>query len=232
MTEFLRPVVLMVLLIICWIFLENSLSPSACPILRELQSAVCNPMSRTATRGEEVWLGARLAAARITPQNYCYRETHMDCSNSAMTTFPSQLVLVRGSDTISLDMSSNRITNVSRAVESFYNSSVARHYANITRLYLSHNQIQTFNQESLPPALEELYLDNNHIARFQQSDINYFDSLVNRTNFRLRLGNNPYSCSCDSTPLFHFIKNRGAKLEDLHTVMMKCDSQLVKSKLN
>merc|ERR1712079_569564 len=29
MTEFLRPVVLMVLLIICWIFLENSSSPSA-----------------------------------------------------------------------------------------------------------------------------------------------------------------------------------------------------------
>ena len=59
--------VLMVLLIICWIFLENSLSPSTYPILRELESAVCNPMSRTATRGEEVWLGARLAAARITP---------------------------------------------------------------------------------------------------------------------------------------------------------------------
>ena len=70
MTEFLRPVVLMVLLIICWIFLENSSSPSACPILRELQSAVCNPPSRTATRGEEVWLGVCVAAARITPQEY------------------------------------------------------------------------------------------------------------------------------------------------------------------
>ena len=44
--------VLMVLLIICWILEESSVSPPACPILRELQSAVCAPQSRTATRGE------------------------------------------------------------------------------------------------------------------------------------------------------------------------------------
>ena len=44
--------VLMVLLIIWWIFWENSLSPSVYPILRELKSAVCAPQSRTATRGE------------------------------------------------------------------------------------------------------------------------------------------------------------------------------------
>ena len=43
---------MMVLLVICWILEESSVSPPACPILRELQSAVCNPQSRTATRGE------------------------------------------------------------------------------------------------------------------------------------------------------------------------------------
>ena len=104
----------------------------------------------------------------------------------------------------------------------------ARLYQNISKLFLTRNQISVFQHGCLPPDLEELYLDQNQISQFQQSDINYLDSLVDRTNLRLRLGNNPYSCSCDSTPLFHFIKNRGATLEDQHTVKMKCDSQLVK----
>ena len=42
----------MVFLIIYWILVESSVSPPACPILRELESAVCNLQSRTATRGE------------------------------------------------------------------------------------------------------------------------------------------------------------------------------------
>ena len=42
----------MVFLIIYWILMESSVSPPACPILRELESAVCNLQSRTATRGE------------------------------------------------------------------------------------------------------------------------------------------------------------------------------------
>ena len=66
MTEFLRSGVL-ILFSICWNCMEKSASPPACPIIRELKSAVCIPQSRTATRGEEVWLGARVAAARITP---------------------------------------------------------------------------------------------------------------------------------------------------------------------
>ena len=104
----------------------------------------------------------------------------------------------------------------------------AKLYQKISKLFLTRNEISVFKHGCLPPDLEELYLDQNHISQFSVYDINYFDSLVNRTKLRLRLGNNPYSCSCDSTPLFHFIKNRGAKLEDQHTVMMKCDSQLVK----
>jgi hypothetical protein len=53
-------------------------------------------------------------------------------------------------------------------------------------------------KESLPPDLKVLWLDNNLIERFQQTDINYFDSLINRTNLKLKLGHNPFSCSCDS----------------------------------
>ena len=147
-----------------------------------------------------------------------------------MTRFPSNLVLVsKKSDKIVLDLSGNQINNLTYAVARYNNGDEgARLYQNISQLFLTRNQISVFQHGCLPPDLEELYLDQNQISQFQQSDINYLDSLVDRTNLRLRLGNNPYSCSCDSTPLFHFIKNRGATLEDQHTVKMKCDSQLVK----
>ena len=150
-----------------------------------------------------------------------------------LTRFPSNLVVSPKSDKIVLDLSGNQINSLTYAVARYNRGDQGtRLYQNISKLWLTRNKISVFTHECLPKDLEELYLDNNHIARFQQSDINYFDSLVNRTNLRLRLGNNPYSCSCDSTPLFHFIKSRGANLEDQHTVKMKCDSQLVKSKLN
>ena len=150
-----------------------------------------------------------------------------------MTRFPSNLVLIEKSEKIVLDLSGNQISNLTYAVARYNNlDEGARLYQNISKLFLTRNQISVFKHERLPRDLEELYLDNNHISQFQQSDINYFDSLVNRTSLRLRLGNNPYSCSCQSTPLFHFIKNRGAKLEDQHTIRMKCDSEKVKIQTN
>ena len=140
-----------------------------------------------------------------------------------MTRFPSNLVLSEKSEKIVLDLSGNQISNLTYAVARYNNlDEGARLYQKISKLFLTRNQISVFKHGCLPPDLEELYLDNNHISQFQQSDINYFDSLVNRTNLRLRLGNNPYSCSCQSTPLYHFIKNRGTKVEDQHLVTLRC----------
>ena len=50
MTESLRPLVLMLLLYICWICMEDPVPPPAGPVLGELQHAICNPQSRIATR--------------------------------------------------------------------------------------------------------------------------------------------------------------------------------------
>ena len=51
MTESLRPLVLMLLfLCICWICMEDPVSPPAGPVLGELQHAICTPQSRIATR--------------------------------------------------------------------------------------------------------------------------------------------------------------------------------------
>jgi protein toll len=37
------------------------------------------------------------------------------------------------------------------------------------------------------------------------------------------LGGNPYNCTCESRPLFNFIKNQGSKVLDLDAVRMQCD---------
>ena len=157
--------------------------------------------------------------------NTYYKETHMDCSNENLTRFPSKLILAPGSNTISLDMSNNKIQNVSYAVERFYENpnNETLHYKNITKLYLSHNQISVFHQECMPPYLQELYLDNNQISSFKQSDVNFFDRLVDK-NLTMKLGNNPYECSCDSKAIYHFVRDRGAKIQDRNSLEIICDT--------
>eukprot|EP00090_Calanus_glacialis_P045164 TRINITY_DN8224_c0_g1_i1.p1 TRINITY_DN8224_c0_g1~~TRINITY_DN8224_c0_g1_i1.p1 ORF type:complete len:1130 (+),score=224.17 TRINITY_DN8224_c0_g1_i1:40-3429(+) len=151
------------------------------------------------------------------------RETIIDCSNKSMATFPMDLVLVpKHSDTIRLHMENNLIQNLSRAVDRYYKTS-NNNYKYITHLYLSNNNIDSFHQECLPPDLKELFLDNNRIETFKQTDINYFDSLVNRTKLELKLGNNLYECNCESRALYHFVKNRGSKIRDLDQVQLQCE---------
>merc|ERR1711988_1428854 len=126
-----------------------------------------------------------------------------------------------------------QIQDLSFAVSRYYsNQDKVKLFQKVSRLSLSRNQINVFNHSWLPPNLQELYLDNNRISKFQQSDINYFDNLVQKSinGTRLKLGNNPYSCSCDSNPLYYFVKNREDRL-DQHLIKMKCDADQTASQL-
>ena len=133
-----------------------------------------------------------------------------------MDRFPSRLLLLDNSDSISLNMNNNIIQNISYAVQKFDKNSdnEAEHYKNITKLYLSNNRIRYFQQKSLPSNLEELYLDHNQISSFSQSDANYFDTLIEKRDLKLKLGSNPYSCDCDSSPLFHLLRQRYQQILD------------------
>ena len=158
---------------------------------------------------------------------YSYiKETHMDCSNQNMDTFPSKLVLHKDAVKISLNMNNNRIQNVTYAVDRFRKNqdNEAEHYKNITKLYLSHNMIKIFHQECLPPQLEELYLDNNQISMFRFTDINYFDVLSSKTHIKLKLSKNPYACDCNSKDLYHFVRNdKGGQIIDRGQITMNCE---------
>lgn len=161
--------------------------------------------------------------------NTYYRKTVIDCSNQGMEKFPSTLPLIPNySDTIELIMANNLIRNLSKAVEGYYNTKIKNNnnYNTITKLSLSNNRIETFHQECLPPNLTEIFLDNNRIKTFQHSDINYFDLMINRTkDSNLTLSNNPYECSCNSRPLYHFVKNRWSNIEDFDNIYLQCDQK-------
>ena len=166
--------------------------------------------------------------------NKYYQETHMDCSYKNLNKLSEKLEMYPGTNTISLNMNYNRIRNLSFAVERYYQDSGAVNYRNIRKLYLSNNIIRTFHHECLPAGLEELYLDHNNITSFTQSDINYFATLVNNTESRLRLGRNPYTCDCDSRELFLFVKSSQGDIEDRGDMKLICDEGsrfLIRSKL-
>ena len=139
-----------------------------------------------------------------------------------MDRFPSRILLLDNSDTITLNMNNNIIQNISYAVQKFDKNSdnEAEHYKNITRLYLSNNKIKYFQQKSLPSNLEELYLDHNQISSFSQSDANYFDTLIEKRNLQLKLGSNPFACDCDSVPLFHLLKHRYKQILDRYSTFV------------
>ena len=155
------------------------------------------------------------------------KETHMDCSNQAMDTFPSRLILHKDTAKISLNMNNNRIQNITYAVDRFRKNqdNEAKHYKNITKLYLSHNNIKIFHQECLPSQLEELYLDNNQITMFRFTDINYFDVLSTKTQIKLKLAKNPYDCDCNSKDLYHFVRNQGRQILDRGDITLNCEDE-------
>ena len=123
-----------------------------------------------------------------------------------MDRFPSRLLLLDNSDTITLNMNNNIIQSISNNEDD--------HYKNITKLYLSNNRIKHFQPKSLPSNLEELHLDHNQISSFSQSDANYLDTLIEKRDLKLKLGSNPYVCDCDSGPPFHLLKQRYQQILD------------------
>jgi protein toll len=121
-------------------------------------------------------------------------------------------------------MTGNAISNLSKAVESYTRHPTnMTHYQDIKRLVLTGNSIGHFSHACLPPRLTLLDLDHNRLGSFTQADVNFFDQLIKDQGLKLKLGGNPYNCTCESRPLFNFIKNQGSKVLDLDAVRMQCD---------
>ena len=94
-------------------------------------------------------------------------------------------------------------------------------YTNLTTLFLHSNQIKEVDQSCLPPNLHKIQLDNNLIVRFVPTNMAYFERLINRTDWSLKLGGNPYECSCDSLDLYNFVTR--AEMDD---VALNCSKNI------
>jgi hypothetical protein len=96
---------------------------------------------------------------------------------------------------VALDMSWNNLTSLSGVPNQTGN------YARIFELNLSHNQISGFKMEELPANLTKLFLDFNSVEVLKNDVL---DSLAKME--KLRLGHNPYKCTCEAHDLYEFIE--------------------------
>eukprot|EP00092_Neocalanus_flemingeri_P003278 GFUD01003509.1.p1 GENE.GFUD01003509.1~~GFUD01003509.1.p1 ORF type:complete len:1004 (-),score=191.87 GFUD01003509.1:42-3053(-) len=142
-------------------------------------------------------------------------EVSVNCSHRNLQKFPEKIpAFFKETRSIRLILSHNKITSmdISNKKREFLDK--------VTHLDLSFNEIKYVDETHLPRSIKELYLNNNKITKFNQSCMNYFNSLTNKTS--LRFSNNPFECSCDSLELFDLVKSRYSIISDFSNISFSC----------
>jgi protein toll len=132
----------------------------------------------------------------------------VDCSNMNLTEFPEivldQMKPIRFNQTEVHLEENNLIVGPGSNLTG---------YDNVTRLYLSYNNIETITW--LPPQLEVLHLDNNELSHLNYDVLHTLNSsnLIN-----LSLNNNPWNCGCDSVNFTNFLRlhTKQVDVKDIH----------------
>ena len=70
--------------------------------------------------------------------------------------------------------------------------------------------------------LRYLSLDNNNIAAIPADTIHKLKEKILSTNLSLRLGENPFHCSCDNVELLRFVREFQDSIEDFKNLRMDC----------
>ena len=112
-----------------------------------------------------------------------------------MTRLPSFIPQIPDSQGVNLNMSHNSLSQISGF------SKTTANYDTISKLILSHNQIERVSGADLPPSLTQLALDSNRLTVLEPDVIARMEGLE-----LMKLGNNEYECSCESKALFYFVK--------------------------
>ncbi len=151
----------------------------------------------------------------------------VNCTRQKMNKFPDFLPLFKDfkDSKLEIHLEHNLISNLTEAVQHYFDQKDSN-FMEIEYLYLTGNLINEFHQSSLPPNLKALHIDENQIQSFFKPDLNYFDSLINQTKLELKLGKNPYLCSCDSQDLYHFMRDRGSFILDKSDVILACPDNI------
>jgi len=222
----------------CWITeLKQKLDGSLATVYNDLFSLssdkiICNQKSNQSTTGkllQDVKYEELLCPFPSTSFRYncttncsCFldrynRHTVMDCANRNMTKFPESLVLIpKESDSIQLHLENNLLDTLMGGLEK-------TQYQNISGLYLSNNKIEEVEINMLPKELEMLTLDHNYIKTVNETKLEYFSKMIQKQQMKLKIGNNPFYCSCKNRDLFHFLKNAENYILDAQNVSLKCE---------
>ncbi|MPC13160.1 Protein toll [Portunus trituberculatus] len=74
-------------------------------------------------------------------------------------------------------------------------------YTNLLNLVVPYNKLSSINTSHLPPNLKALDVRGNNLTNLSPAILDY----LNATDMSLKLGSNPWHCSCDMLDLFQFL---------------------------
>lgn len=154
--------------------------------------------------------------------NKFYRRVVMDCEARNMTAFPQILPTVRDTDSVRLILKNNLIKTIGDEIENITD------YELVEYIDLSDNRIESINHNFLPAGLKHLTLFNNNITSFSKETLEYLENATRSDNLTLQLGQNPYSCDCNSAPLYHFLQHYGnTSVKDFLNISLFCPHGLI-----
>lgn len=76
-------------------------------------------------------------------------------------------------------------------------------YKQVTKLIVNNNSIGVIELDNLPPKLKALNLENNNLKTLSEPVKNF---IKNKTNFKLALSGNPWSCDCENLEFMNFVQ--------------------------
>ena len=76
--------------------------------------------------------------------------------------------------------------------------------------------------EQLPAGLVELSLRDNLLPALPPATLLHLAGHINRTGLTVRLGGNPFSCSCSALPLLVFLRQHAQHVPDHPDVTVRC----------
>ena len=151
--------------------------------------------------------------------NKYYSEVTINCSASGLAEFPVEVIQLPDQEfSINLDISDNNIAELPKDAN-FTN------YDNIKVMNFSSNNLQLVDEKLLPRNLQFLSLRDNNIHYLTADTVQFLERHINKSNFHMQLGLNPYDCNCKAEFLHKFINSHhGRLILDRNDISIHCSS--------
>ena len=101
---------------------------------------------------------------------------------------------------------------------------------NVEELHLSGNKMREVHPQIFTPRLRRLSLDSNEIRYLPANIIGKLQEKILETNLSVKLGNNPFQCSCSNLALLEFVQHQQyrAWISDHENITLDCQHSQTK----